>query len=147
MSKAWEGAQDRLRRRIWAARAADEDAGLQPQLSAFLQPPELVAPEIESHRTLAGRPVRVLKRTLHRLLVPLVFAPQAEFNLRVAAQLNEAAAEHRNQSTQEIADGLAELRGDVLALRGELQAQRALLEKGGQDSALAAGDAGHTRSE
>jgi len=107
-----------------------------------LQPPELVAPAIESHRPLLGRPIILLKRSLHRLLVPLAFGPQAEFNLRVAALLNEpGGAGHRDRAIQEAASHLAELRGDVLALRGELQAQRVLLERLGQAGALEPGDA------
>ena len=132
MSDAWEAAQDRLRGRLWAARVAHDPAGREPPpaLCASLQPPELLAPAIAGHRSLLGGPIRLLKRTLHRLLVPVVFAPQAEFNLRVAERLSE----------------LAELQGEVRALRAELQAQRALVQEIRQAGATAPGDAPGART-
>lgn len=144
---AWKAAQDRLRSRIWAARAGHEGAGPESPspLSAPLQPPELVAPPIDSPRPFVGRPIGLLKRTLHRLLVPLVFAPQAEFNLRVAAHLNESgSAGDSRQLIQDTARELAELQGEVLAVRAELQSQRVLLEKVRQARATEPSDAAGT---
>lgn len=131
--EAWKSAQERLRRRIWAARAAQEEGSEASPLSAPLQPPDLVAPTIVSPRPLIGPPIRVIKWTLHRLLVPLVFIPQAEFNLRVAAHLNKVGwVGNGHERMQQIEDDLVELRGEMLAVRAELQSQRVLLEKVGQ---------------
>ncbi len=133
MSEAWRAAQDRLRHRIWVARAAGDGSASEPvppPLSAPLQPPELVTPPIASHRGLAGRPIRLVKRVLHRLLVPLVFAPQADFNVRVAARLNQAGWNGEGQpNIQDLADEVAQLRGELLAVRAELHSQQVLLEK------------------
>lgn len=133
MSEAWRAAQDRLRHRIWAARADGEGPATEPvppPPSAPLQPPELVTPPIASHRGLAGRPIRLVKRVLHRLLVPLVFAPQADFNARVAARLNQGGWAGEGQpNVRDVADEVAQLRGELLALRAELQSQQVLLEK------------------
>lgn len=144
VSEAWRTAQDRLRRRIWAARVGRYGAGSESpsQLSGPLQPPELLAPTIASGRPLVGRPIRLLKRTLHRLLAPLVFVPQAEFNLRVAAYLNQSGS--TGDSHQDIAAELAELQGEVLAVRAELQSQRVLLEQVRQAGAAEPGDAAGT---
>ena len=148
VSEAWRAAQDRLRHRIWAARAdGDRPASepVPPPLSAPLQPPELVTPAIASHRGLAGRPIRLVKRVLHRLLVPLVFAPQADFNVRVAARLNQAGWSGEGQpNIQDIADEVAQLRGELLALRAELQSQQVLLEKVRNAGASEAGDGAGT---
>ncbi|MDQ3647017.1 MAG: hypothetical protein M3433_00235 [Actinomycetota bacterium] len=99
-----------------------------------------MVPAIASHRPVVGPPIRIVKRTLHRLLVPLVFAPQAEFNLRVAMRLNESKAveeqlndlsaisNENRRRIDELTEDLAELRGEVLAVRAEVQSQRALIE-------------------
>ncbi|MDQ6750090.1 MAG: hypothetical protein M3Z33_04975 [Actinomycetota bacterium] len=137
MSEAWKSAQDRLRRRIWDARSSGEPEGLAAPTPSMtpVHPPELVSPTIVSPRPVIGAPIRMIKQVLHRLLQPLVFGPQAEFNLRVAAHLNdgERAARQvhdlsaRSEADHRRLDGLAQdleaVRGDVLAVRAELQSQ------------------------
>lgn len=147
MSEAWQSAQDRLRRHIWDARGTVGEEGPKAAMPSTtpLQPPELVYPAIVSPRPLIGRPTRVIKRVLHRLLQPLVFGPQSEFNFRVAANLNdngrwseavggqlqdlEAISEANRQRLDAVAQELEALHGDVLAARAELQSQLVVVEK------------------
>lgn len=89
MSEAWQAAQDRMRQRIWDARRDEEQEGTETPSPTPLHPPELVYPAIVSPRPLLGQPTRVIKRVLHRLLQPLVFGPQSDFNDAVAAQLSD----------------------------------------------------------
>ncbi len=117
----------------------------QPSLSAPLQPPNLLAPPIGGHRALVGGPIRLVKRILHRLLAPVVLVPQAEFNLRVAARLNQfASTGERPHSLEDLADSVAELRGEVLAIRAELQSAQVLLGKIGNASTAEVGDGAGT---
>lgn len=155
MSEAWKSAQDRLRRRIWDARRTGEVQGPDAAMpsTAPLHPPELVDPTIVSPRPVVGVPIRVIKRTLHRLLQPLVFGPQAEFNARVATHINHtetaarqvqelsARSEADHRRLDDLAEGLEALRGDVLAVRAELQSQLVAVKKRSQEDGQGATEA------